>query len=112
MTDEFKKKAQVLDGQSSEERELVAFVRSIFSGEVKIGTFEELDFKRQLDIFIPSLRLAFEFNGIFYHSVSRDANNYMYHLEKTKMCEEKSIKLVYVWEDEWYDDNEKCKSLV
>jgi len=87
-------------------------VKSLTDKEVQVGSFKVLDGKRQLDVYIPELKLAFEFNGIFYHSVDRNPANYMYHLEKTMMCEERGIKLVHIWEDEWYDDNEKCKDLI
>lgn len=53
----------------------------------------------ELDIFIPSLKLAFEINGNFWHSelCGKDKN---YHLNKTKMCYEQGIKLVHIYEDE------------
>ena len=58
------------------------------------------------------MKLAFEFNGTYYHSVERDPQNYEYHLNKTKECESLGIKLVHIWEDEWIYENEKCKQLI
>jgi len=57
------------------------------------------------------LKLAFEFNGTYFHSYenTKDIN---YHLNKTKLCEEKNIKLVHIWEDEWIYEKEKTKKLI
>ena len=53
----------------------------------------------QLDIFIPSKNIAIEFDGLYWHSeLYKDKN---YHLTKTKLCEDKGIKLIHIFEDEW-----------
>ena len=56
------------------------------------------------------MKLAFEFNGTYYHSVERDPQNYEYHLNKTKECKSLGIKLVHIWEDEWIYENENASS--
>ena len=48
--------------------------------------------------------LAFEFNGIFYHSIEQKPLGY--HLNKTIQCEDKGIRLIHIWEDEWINDND------
>ena len=53
----------------------------------------------EIDIFIPSLNIGIEFDGKYWHSsevLPRD-----YHLNKTKLCEEKGIKLIHIFEWEW-----------
>lgn len=58
-----------------------------------------LDSKKELDIYIPSKKIAIEYNGIYYHSDKfRDSN---YHLDKTNDCNDKGIKLIHIFEDEW-----------
>ncbi len=54
---------------------------------------------KELDIYIPRLKLAIECNGIYWHSIDRKYKNY--HLNKTKACEKRNIKLVHIFEDEW-----------
>ena len=54
----------------------------------------------ELDIYIPSLKLAIEYNGSFWHSLKK-LNDKNYHLNKTKLCEEKGIKLIHIFEHEW-----------
>lgn len=55
---------------------------------------------KELDIYIPSKRIAIEFNGVYWHSsaVQLDKN---YHYEKWKACKDKNIQLITVWEDDW-----------
>ena len=52
----------------------------------------------ELDIYIPDLKIAFEFNGSFWHSIEFNQGNEQKHLNKTKLCEEKGIRLFHVWE--------------
>jgi hypothetical protein len=66
----------------------------------------------ELDIYIPSLRLAIEFNGIYYHSERGGKKNRYYHLNKTKRCEELGIKLIHIFEDEWIEKQEIIKSKI
>ena len=63
----------------------------------------------ELDIVIPDIHLAIEFNGVYYHSIEA-GTPLGYHLMKTKMCEAKNYRLIHIWEDEWNNDNEKAKN--
>lgn len=53
----------------------------------------------ELDIYIPKYNVAIECNGTYYHS-----NKFMdknYHFNKSKLCEEKGIRLIHIFEYEW-----------
>ena len=65
----------------------------------------------ELDIYIPNLNLAFEFNGNYWHSKTckQDKN---YHLNKTKLCEEKGIRLIHIFEWEWDKNKEYVKDRI
>lgn len=39
-------------------------------------------------------------------------DNKNYHLEKTKKCEEKNIRLIYIFEDEWMNKQDIIKSII
>lgn len=52
---------------------------------------------RELDIYIPSHKIAIECNGIYWHSDIQKTTNY--HIEKFKKCSEKGIQLLTIWED-------------
>ena len=66
---------------------------------------------KELDIYIPSKRLAIEYNGLHWHSEKFGKDN-NYHLNKLNNCIKKGIKLVQIFEDEWLLKNDICKSKI
>lgn len=59
---------------------------------------------RELDIYIPSKKVAIEYNGLYWHSeLHKDKN---YHLDKLNSCKDKGIKLIQIFEDEWLNKKE------
>jgi hypothetical protein len=62
----------------------------------------------ELDIYCPTLKLAIEFNGLYWHSDEWKTADY--HLAKTQACEALGIKLIHIFEDEWLDKPEIVKS--
>lgn len=54
----------------------------------------------EIDIYIPSLKVGVEFNGIYYHSEKNGGKNEFYHINKTELCEQKNISLLHIFEDE------------
>jgi len=88
-------------GYSLIEEEVVRFLYEYFGeDEVKLNRRDILPNRQEIDIVIPSLNLAIEINGIYWHSESmgkyRD-----YHLYKTIKCEEKGISLIHILDHEW-----------
>jgi len=64
----------------------------------------------ELDIYIPDLKIAFEFNGVYWHNELHKENNY--HLNKTELCEKQGIQLIHIWEDDWLYKQEIVKSII
>ena len=64
---------------------------------------------REIDVYIPSLKLGIEYNGLHWHSerLGKDKN---YHLDKLNKCNEQDIKLIQIFEDEWINHREICES--
>lgn len=56
----------------------------------------------ELDIFIPSKNIAIEFNGNKYHTEWFGGKTRQYHLSKTKNCKNNGIKLIHIFEDEFF----------
>ena len=50
---------------------------------------------KELDIYIPSRKVAIECNGVYWHSMYDSK----YHYEKWKVCQHHGIQLLSIWED-------------
>ena len=94
------------DSHSIKEKELYEFIKSIYKGEIIQSYRDGLE----IDIYLPELKLGFEFNGLYWHSDKyRDKN---YHLNKTNHFKEKEIRIINVWEDSWLYKNKIIKSQI
>ena len=98
-----------MSGKSYSEKELVDFVKSIYSDEIMENTKRIIP-PKELDIYIPQKNLAIEFNGVHWHDENHVDKNY--HLTKTNMCNEKGIDLIHVFEDDWLYKKEIVKSMI
>jgi hypothetical protein len=94
---------------SGHELQLQNFVKENFSGEI-ILTNRDIIKPYELDIYIPELKLAFEFNGLYWHSEQYRKNDY--HFKKTEFCEKLGIQLIHVYEDDWIFKNDIIKSII
>lgn len=82
---------------SKEEKEIITFIkdcgfdcrsnRSILNG-------------REIDIYIPDLKIGIEYNGILWHC-ERFGKDKNYHLNKTNECKQNGIRLIHIFEDEY-----------
>ena len=66
-----------------------------------IGYRNALENRYELDIYDAERQFAIEYDGIFWHNENCKPKDY--HLKKTVECEEKGIRLVHIFEDEWKD---------
>lgn len=60
---------------------------------------------KEIDLYIPSMNLGIEYNGLRWHSEKFNKDKY-YHLNKTLECEKKGIRLIQIFEDEYFDNKE------
>ena len=65
---------------------------------------------KELDIYIPSKKIAIECNGVYAHCNLKKDNNY--HVNKTKLCSDKGIQLIHIWEDWIKNDYNIVKSII
>lgn len=68
-----------------------------------ISNSKKVIYPYEIDMYIPEMKLAIEFNGTYYHSMLHTSNK-NYHLEKSLMCREKGIRLIHVYEFEDLDE--------
>lgn len=62
----------------------------------------------QLDFYIPQINLAIQFNGDYWHSIEL-GKPHNYHLMKTNMCEQKNIRLIHIWQNQWTENSQYIK---
>jgi len=94
---------------SGYEIKLCEFIKNNYNNEI-IENNRKIISPLELDIYIPDLKLAFEFNGLYWHSEVNKENNY--HLNKTEECEKQGIQLIHIWEDDWLYRQEIVKSII
>lgn len=87
------------NGVSKMEQDFGMFLKEIYSQTI-IENDRTIIAPKELDFYIPDKNIAFEFNGIYWHSekFGKDKN---YHYDKWKKCYEKGIQLITIWEDDW-----------
>lgn len=90
------------------ENSLYEFITEIYSESIEQNNRDIIP-PYELDIYIPEKKLAIEFCGGIWHSekYNDDINR---HQRKYELCENKGIRLITIFEDEWVDNNEICKS--
>lgn len=111
------------------EVELQHYIEEIYDGTIvnncrSIIKKPESKFHLELDVYLPELKLAFEFNGDkfhcnpkFYSSVDISEITHEMALDiwkkdarKAELCKQKGITLFIVWEDDWVHHQQKVKS--
>ena len=96
-------------GYSVAEKDLLSYVSSIYSGTI-IENDRSVIAPYELDIYLPELHLAIEYNGLYWHSNEQKPNNY--HRMKSDMCKKLGVHLIHVFEDDWVNKQSIIKSVI
>ena len=92
---------------SKEEKELLSYIKNIYKGKV-IENDRKALYPQELDIYLPELKLAIEYDGLYWHS----QKDKWYHLDKTLNCEKLGISLVHVNSEDWNKRKDFIKGLI
>ena len=96
------------NGKSHYESELYDFITSL--GYSCIRNTREIISPLELDLYIPDKSLAIEFNGDYWHSeLYKDKD---YHYNKFKLCKERGINLISIFENEWISNSDIIKNYI
>lgn len=99
------------DKKNVGEKSILDFLSSELNGKVVSRNNRTILNGKELDFYIPDLNIAIEYNGLYWHKESaRVSKNY--HLDKTRACEEKGIKLIHIFENEWLQKQNIVKSII
>lgn len=83
---------------SKEERTCMNELESLLSTRISRNNRNIIS-PSEIDGFIENMKMAFEFNGMFWHNMNRHDNKY--HMMKTNKCVKKNIKLIHIMEQDW-----------
>lgn len=104
------RKDLVMDkGTSSTERLLIDFIKSFYPGTL-IENDRKVLAPKELDIYLPDLNMAIEYNGLWWHTEDKKGRDF--HVEKYKNCLRKGIKLYTIWEHQYIKNPNAIKSFI
>lgn len=83
-------------GPSAPELELLEYVKSL---GVLARSDRTVLSGRELDVLVPEHGIAFEFNGLYWHS--DEFKTPTYHRNKSRDALAQGVRLIHIWEDEW-----------
>lgn len=93
--------------QSKPEEDLYNFIKSIYNDKI-IRHSRSIIKPYELDIYLPNINLAIEYNSTWYHSIEAGTNT-DYHLMKSLLCRKKNIRLIHIYE---FENIEEQKQLL
>lgn len=95
--------------KSGLELQILNFIKQNYDGEIRHNSRSIIS-PLELDIYLPYLKLAIEFNGLWWHNELNKPNNY--HKIKSDLCDKINIKLIHIWEDDWKYKNDIIKNYI
>jgi hypothetical protein len=95
---------------SKGEKELCGYIKTLYNGTIieNDRTVVRNPFTNkmlELDIYLPDKKLAFEYNGDYWHST--DDIKYRDNQKKIQ-CRNNGINLITIFENEWLNYNDEC----
>jgi hypothetical protein len=84
------------ENQSLKELDIYDFIKKNTNTDIIQSYRQE---GKEIDIYLPELKLGFEFNGLHWHSEFFKYKDY--HIDKTEYFTNKGIHLIHIWEDDW-----------
>jgi len=84
---------------SSGEKQIVNFISKHYDGKI-ITNDRTLIYPKEIDIYLPELNIAFEYDGLYWHS-ELSGTSKQYHKNKTTDMANIGIQLYHIFENEW-----------
>lgn len=93
---------------STSEQQIFEFINSLVPCE---QSNRNIISPYELDIFIPSMLIAVELNGNYWHSSKH--KDKLYHLFKTELSNKmQNVRVIHIFEDEWLNQQQIVKSRI
>lgn len=95
---------------SKQEKEVLDYIKTLTKEKIyenRKNIIRDENQKYELDMYIPSLNIAIEYNGNYWHStVNKDK---YYHQRKSILCYKNGIQLIHIYEFQWENQKEQIK---
>ena len=95
--------------QSAGELELLKYLESLGVNPTH-SRKDILPFGYELDLYVSSLKIGIEFNGVYWHSEKFKHSNY--HHRKWLEARKLGIQLIQIWEDDWNNKPDLIKAML
>ena len=94
------------------EKEVLEFIKTLYKGEIKTSSklINVNKSNYEIAIHLPEINIAFEYNGLYWHSELYKEPNY--HKFKTEELLKKGVSLYHIWEDDWINNRDLCESMI
>jgi hypothetical protein len=102
--------------RSKDEKDLFSFVESLAKDTNYTVNHSVIINHRSVDIFIPEINLAIEYNGLSFHSEmlfyvwNNRSLEFVKNMHKEKQENVYPVRLFYVWEDDWKKKQDVVKN--
>lgn len=105
----------IFKGYSNIEKEICEYIKKISPSKVEENAHIFKNFpKKELDIYIPNLKLGIEVNGYFWHghkSLNENKSEILKKtIEKKSLCEKAGIRLINVVDLDWVEHKSRFKN--
>lgn len=85
--------------RSKDELEILEFIQS---HGIECRADRKILNGKEIDIFIPSMNIGIEYNGNLWHTEVFGKKGHFYHVSKLEECAGKGVKLISIFEDEYF----------
>ena len=86
---------------------VMEYIKSIYSGEI-LRNCRKLIPPKEVDIYLPEIKLAIEYDGLYWHSFKEPS----YHIEKTLACEKEGVKIIHICSNDWFVKEKFVKEIL
>ena len=99
-------------GKNLIEQQIYEFLSTIVKSETIKLRDRTVLVGKELDFYIKNKNIAIEHNGLYWHAENSNGKDKLYHLNKTKSCAFHGIRLIHIFEDEWFNKKDIVKSIL
>lgn len=94
----------------AKQSDLFNYIQELLPNDVILKNSRSIIKPKEIDVYVPSMKIGFELNGLYWHSSLFNANTD--HQDKQEKTEFLGIKLFQIFEDEWDNKRDIVKSMI